>query len=116
MHAGVKKCTTCSKCYVSSRNLARHMIMHTGEKNYKLEVGEGGTSRRRAVGRSTALPPTEGRAKVRRSKVEGRRSKVEGRSRSQRVEVRGSKSEGQSQRVKVSRSKSVGPSQRVEVK
>ena len=67
-----------------------------------VEVGGGGTSRRRAVGRRSSLPPTEGRAEVRRSKVE--------------VEVRGSKSEGRSQRVKVSRSKSVGPSQRVEVK
>ena len=73
-----------------------------------IEVGKGGTSQRRAVGRRSSLPPTKGRAEVQRSKVEGRRSKVEGQrlksksegqsqGRSQRVEVRGSKSEGQSQ-------------------
>ena len=59
----------------------------------RLEVGGGGTSRRRVVGRRSSLPPTEGRAEGRRSKVEGRRSKVE-------VEVRGSKSEGRCQMIK----------------
>ena len=34
-----------------------------------LGVGEGSTSRRRAIGRRLSLPPTEGRAEVRRSKV-----------------------------------------------
>ena len=52
-----------------------------------IEVGEGGTSRRRAVGRRSALPPTEGRA-------EGQRSKVEGQSRRHGVKDSGSKSVG----------------------
>ena len=53
-------------------NDGRESTVDSRYKGSGVEVGEGGTSRRRAVGRRSSLPPTKGRAEVRRSKVEGR--------------------------------------------